>query len=41
MPEINAACIQAKQALLADWGGGELIIRFQSGSIPLGRIKFR
>ena len=25
------------KAPLADWGGSELIIRFQTGSIPVGR----
>ena len=26
-----------KYAPLADWGGSELIIRLQTGSIPVGR----
>jgi hypothetical protein len=25
---------------LADWGGNELIIRLQAGSIPAGRTQF-
>ncbi len=28
-----------KQAPLADWGGNELIIRLQAGSIPAGRTE--
>ncbi len=31
-------CQFLSQAPLADWGGSELIIRFQTGSIPVGRI---
>ena len=36
----DATCFnptQNYQAPLADWGGSELIIRLQAGSIPAGR----
>ncbi|CAC5344275.1 hypothetical protein PLAN_40690 [Planktothrix rubescens CCAP 1459/22] len=32
--------IVLSEAPLADWGGSELIIRLQTGSIPVGRIGF-
>lgn len=31
--------MRPKQAPLADWGGNELIIRLQAGSIPAGRTE--
>lgn len=33
------ACKLTAQAPLADWGGSELIIRLQAGSIPAGRTE--